>query len=470
MAGRRSQGTRATWRNRIIGDGEEAPDQLLANPRNWRVHPKAQQEALTGVLDEVGWVQRVIVNQRTGYVLDGHARVAMAITREEPTVPVVYVDLSPDEEALVLATYDPLGSLAVAGRESLDALLREVRSEQAPVQEMLANLAERAGLYGDADEASDDLGATDPELPGAFAIKNDVVWPSTLPFQIPALREDRLLDVPLPVSLWPGDDLGVPEFGGTFLVNYGTTNRRLPRARAVLAFYTDDARFESLWLKTDEWAGRLLNAGLLGAVTPNWSMWFNQPSAVHLWNTYRARWVGRHLQEAGIAVVPDANWSGPASFDFCLIGLPVEAPWLSVQLQTFRGRDAEEVERVRSGLLRVVAELRPRRLLVYAGAPGRRLVDECAEDLAGCERIVIATLMDHRREARKEHRAMRRLYFDKGFGGGGGGGGGSKGGGRAPFGSKGTTFGSGGGGGGSKGGGRAPFGSKGTTFGKGGRK
>ena len=48
--------TRATapttaWRNRIIGSGEEAPDQLLANPANWRIHPKAQQDALAGALD-----------------------------------------------------------------------------------------------------------------------------------------------------------------------------------------------------------------------------------------------------------------------------------------------------------------------------------------------------------------------------------------------------------------------------------
>ena len=31
------------WRNRIVGEGVEAPDQLLANPQNWRTHPKFQQ-------------------------------------------------------------------------------------------------------------------------------------------------------------------------------------------------------------------------------------------------------------------------------------------------------------------------------------------------------------------------------------------------------------------------------------------
>ena len=52
------------WRSRIIGTGEEPPEQLLANPRNYRIHPKAQQDALEGVLSEVGWVQNIIVNQR----------------------------------------------------------------------------------------------------------------------------------------------------------------------------------------------------------------------------------------------------------------------------------------------------------------------------------------------------------------------------------------------------------------------
>ena len=101
----------ARWRNLITGAGEEAPDPLLANPANWRIHPKAQQDALAGALDQVGWVQQVLVNRRSGFVVDGHARVALALTRGEATVPVLYVDLDPDEEALVLATLDPRSCL-----------------------------------------------------------------------------------------------------------------------------------------------------------------------------------------------------------------------------------------------------------------------------------------------------------------------------------------------------------------------
>lgn len=86
--------TPSVWRNRIVGEGEPAPDQLLANPANWRIHPANQQDALSGVLAEVGWVTRVIVNRATGFVVDGHARVALAISSNQPSVPVTYVDLS----------------------------------------------------------------------------------------------------------------------------------------------------------------------------------------------------------------------------------------------------------------------------------------------------------------------------------------------------------------------------------------
>ena len=85
------------WRNRIVGSGTEAPERLAANPANWRAHPRHQRDALAGSLDTVGWVAQVIVNRQTGYVIDGHARIALALARKEASVPVLYVDLAPAE-------------------------------------------------------------------------------------------------------------------------------------------------------------------------------------------------------------------------------------------------------------------------------------------------------------------------------------------------------------------------------------
>lgn len=144
------------WRNRIVGHGEESPENLLANPLNFRVHPKSQQDALQGVLNEVGVVDEVIVNQRTGFLVNGHLRVSLAMRTNQPTVPVKYVDLSESEEALILATFDPISALATTDKAKLDEILADVQTGSAAVQEMLAGLAESAGLYTEGLEGQGD--------------------------------------------------------------------------------------------------------------------------------------------------------------------------------------------------------------------------------------------------------------------------------------------------------------------------
>jgi hypothetical protein len=134
-----------TWRNRIVGHGEVDPEELVANPRNWRIHPRAQQAALEGVLDEIGWVGDVMVSRTTGFVVDGHARVVLALRRGEK-VPVRYVDLTAKEEALILGAYDHIATMAGTDDEQLDALLREVSTGNPALMEMFSAMAEDAGL------------------------------------------------------------------------------------------------------------------------------------------------------------------------------------------------------------------------------------------------------------------------------------------------------------------------------------
>lgn len=127
-------------RNRIVGDGIANPRELQANPENWRTHPARQLDALRGILASVGWVQRVIVNKNTGFILDGHARVELAAANGETEIPVVFVDLEPDEERLVLATLDPIGALAGTDTSQLEALLDSVSTDDPALQALLDEL------------------------------------------------------------------------------------------------------------------------------------------------------------------------------------------------------------------------------------------------------------------------------------------------------------------------------------------
>ena len=150
----------AAWRNRIVGYDVKPASWFIANEHNWRIHPKDQQEGMRGALDSVGWVQDVIVNLRTSEewgadqnvqtLVDGHLRVTLALRAGEDTpVPVKFVDLSPSEEAQVLATLDPIAAMAATDKDKLDELMRAVQSDDERVQTMLAEMAEREGLeYG----------------------------------------------------------------------------------------------------------------------------------------------------------------------------------------------------------------------------------------------------------------------------------------------------------------------------------
>lgn len=138
--------TTSGWRNRIVGHAEVAPGDLVPNPQNWRLHPKFQSEVMAELLGEVGWVQDIIVNQRSGHLVDGHLRLDLALRRGEPAVPVKYVDLDEDEERRILLTLDPVAALAVADRGVLDELLSHIGESSDAVQQLIASVAASAGL------------------------------------------------------------------------------------------------------------------------------------------------------------------------------------------------------------------------------------------------------------------------------------------------------------------------------------
>ena len=140
------------YRNRIKAlEYVDAAD-LTAHPGNWREHPQAQAEAMRGVLAEVGIAGALLAyrSERQGgalVVIDGHLRKDAA----PQTWPVLILDVDDAEADYILATHDPLAAMAAADAGALDALLSSVQSGEAAVQQMLADLAEGAGLYAPVD-------------------------------------------------------------------------------------------------------------------------------------------------------------------------------------------------------------------------------------------------------------------------------------------------------------------------------
>ena len=141
------------WKNRIVGSEMVDPTILLKNPMNWRTHTTLQSNAVKAILEEIGWVQDVIVNQKTNHIVDGHLRVELAIQRGETTIPVKYVDLTKEEEQIILLTYDPVGTLIQADFDTLKLLVETVETDDENINVLIDDIESSYGLYQfDADQ------------------------------------------------------------------------------------------------------------------------------------------------------------------------------------------------------------------------------------------------------------------------------------------------------------------------------
>jgi hypothetical protein len=130
-------------RDRIRALRRVPASELIPNPSNWRTHPQAQQEALRGVLNEIGYSAALIAREREDgslVLLDGHLR---KDTTPDAVVPVLVLDVDEAEADLLLASLDPLAAMAGADQQKLDALLREVQTSNQAVATMLTEIAQK---------------------------------------------------------------------------------------------------------------------------------------------------------------------------------------------------------------------------------------------------------------------------------------------------------------------------------------
>jgi ParB-like chromosome segregation protein Spo0J len=123
-----------------------SPAELAENPLNWRTHPGEQLTALADVISEIGWAGAALYNERTGRLIDGHARKKIGLEKGYEKIPVLIGSWDEATEAKILASLDPIGAMATADAAKLEALLREVGTDSEALQQMLDDLARDAGI------------------------------------------------------------------------------------------------------------------------------------------------------------------------------------------------------------------------------------------------------------------------------------------------------------------------------------
>lgn len=138
--------TVAPWKSRIVGHGDIDPRALEENPKNFRVHGELQRATFRAGIQKIGFINSVIVNKRTGRIINGHMRVSEAIQAGEPTIPVEWVDLTDSEEDAAIAVFDSISELAIVDNKILSDLLQDIANGGIDFSDAAETLAENQGV------------------------------------------------------------------------------------------------------------------------------------------------------------------------------------------------------------------------------------------------------------------------------------------------------------------------------------
>jgi hypothetical protein len=263
--------------------------------QNANAHTPQGLKALETSIQADGWIG-AITTAADGETFDGSARVEVGvgagfedaiIVESDGSRPVIVrrtdIPTADDPRARrlgLMANRVPELNLAWDSA-ALDAILRDVETDNPALADLLVDLADDAGALPDLALADDDEPRPlDVEAP-------DLIFPSDNEWGIPLLvAHGQPEAAPMPVTRWGrGSRHGAQQMPGTW------------------HFYTDDYKFNALWDDPTP----LIRSGCRAIVEPNVSTGAGMPAAVALWGIYRKRWIARWAQQYGVAVFVDLN-------------------------------------------------------------------------------------------------------------------------------------------------------------------
>lgn len=133
-----------------------------------------------------------------------------------------------------------------------------------------------------------------------------------------------------------------------------------------VVFYEDDFQFERIWNNPKKYIDILKKYD--GVITPDFSLYYDMPLAMQIWNIYRSRAIGAWLQKSGIRVVPNIRFGSSETYDIVCDGISKHSV-ISVGtlgcIKRLNYRDEFE-----NALLKIALKLEPETIIVYGSLPG----------------------------------------------------------------------------------------------------
>lgn len=131
-----------------------------------------------------------------------------------------------------------------------------------------------------------------------------------------------------------------------------------------LHFYIDDYQFERIWANPQRYME--LFKKFAGVIMPDFSLYFNLPKAVQIYNHYRNCLLASYYQANGINVIPNVSWSDSESFNWCLTAIPKNS---IIAISSNGCLNKATKQMFKNSLLKAIKELKPKHIICVGTLP-----------------------------------------------------------------------------------------------------
>lgn len=134
-----------------------------------------------------------------------------------------------------------------------------------------------------------------------------------------------------------------------------------------ISFYEYDTKFECLWRTPHKYLPIIKR--FQGIISPDYSLYYDMPLCMQVWNTYRGRALAHWLQGNGVEIIPNIRWGDERTFETACLGVESGK---TIAVGTHGCIKTVEGKRMFiEGFDYVLNRLKPKTVLVYGRMPDK---------------------------------------------------------------------------------------------------
>lgn len=321
--------------------------EIMPYEKNARRNDGEAIEKVAASIKASGFQQPILVDDNN-IIITGHTRLKAALSLGIDRIPVAHaIDLTPEQvKAYRLAD----NRVAEYSEWDFDVLLEELESIEMDLGDLGFGWGE--GDFEDVISLGDKVEEDESEDLYPEHLKRTLNLYNLSEYD--RARTEGMYDFPLlkPVDHIPKELRAFPDVINKPSKDYG------------VHFHVDDYRFSQIWGRPEFYIEKLKHFDCV--CTPDFSVYYEMPRAMKIWNVYRQRLFGQMCQDAGLTVIPLVVFNGPDTYDFCFDGLP-ECSTLEVSSIGFNA-DEQMRQDWKNGVTELIRRKKPKRLILMGGA------------------------------------------------------------------------------------------------------